>query len=340
MYFDAIIRADDLRTAATAAERAEVLGFDGLWTSETAHDPFLPLVPATLATSRIKLGTAVAIAFPRSPTVVAYAAWDLARASNGRFILGLGTQVRAHIERRFSTQWGAPTERLRDYVGAVRAVWHAWQTGERLLYQGQFYNLKLMTPFFSPPPLADPSHVPPIFIAGVNRNLCRLAGEVCDGFHVHPFHTVRYLREALSPWIGEGLEAAGRSRKDIQVSASVFVIAAQGAERNKMREETRRQIAFYASTPSYHTLLALHGWQDAGEELSRLAQRGRWDDMGALISDEMLAEFAVEADTLAEAARTLRERYGDLLDRAAFYLPFEPGEREDDWRVAAISFKG
>ncbi|MEO8287929.1 MAG: TIGR03617 family F420-dependent LLM class oxidoreductase [Chloroflexota bacterium] len=340
MFFDALITPGSLREAGTIAEQAEQIGFDAIWTTETAHDPFLPLVPAAIATTTLKMGTAVAIAFPRSPTLIAHTSWDLARESSGRFILGLGTQVKAHIERRFATSWDAPVERLRDYIGAVRAVWHSWQTGERLRYESEHYTLKLMTPFFSPEPLPDPAYLPPIFIAGVNRRLCRLAGEVCDGFHVHPFHTARYLREAVLPWIEGGLRAAGRSRADIQVSASVFLITGQGTERDNMREEVRRQVAFYASTPSYRTLLTMHGWDAAGEELTRLAGRGRWQQMGDLITDEMLAEFAVEAPSLPEAALLLRNRYNGLLDRTAFYLPFVSGHRDDEWRSAILALMG
>ena len=294
----------------------------------------MPLLPAALATSRLQLGTSVAIAFPRSPTVLAHTAFDLARESRGRFILGLGTQVKAHIERRFGMSWEAPVERLRDYIGAVRAVWQRWQTGERLRYESQYYTLKLMTPFFSPQPLPDPAWTPPIFIAGVNHRLCRLAGEVCDGFHVHPFHTPRYLRERILPWIEEGLAITNRNRQSLQVSATVFVIVGTRAERDAMRDEVRRQVAFYASTPTYRTLLTLHGWDAEGEMLTRLAGRGRWADMGAVVTDEMLSEFAIEADDLPHAANILRTRYDGLLDRAAFYLPFKPGERDEEWREA------
>lgn len=335
MHLDALIR-PGLHEAARAAGTAEQLGFHGLWTNETAHDPFLPLVPAALATKRVQLGTAVAIAFPRSPTALAYTAFDLARASQGRFILGLGTQVKAHIERRFSVAWDTPVERLRDYIGALRAVWACWQTGERLRYESLHYNIRLMTPFFSPPPLDDMAQIPPIFIAGVNRRLCKLAGEMCDGFHVHPFHTPRYLRQKILSWIEEGLNATGRQRGSIQVCASVFAIT--GQDRDRAREETRKQIAFYASTPSYRTQLEAHGWSDVGEQLSRLASRGRWDEMAALITDDMLAEVAVEAPTLPEAARILKERYTGLADRLALYVPFTPGERDDEWAEAAAVF--
>jgi probable F420-dependent oxidoreductase len=279
MKFDVVISSESLREAGTTASRAEEIGFDAVWSAETAHDPFLPLAAAALATTRIGLGTSVAIAFPRSPTVMAHTAFDLARESRGRFVLGLGTQVKAHIERRFGMAWDAPVERLRDYIGAVRAVWQSWQMGERLRYESDHYTLKLMTPFFSPRALPDPSWLPPIFIAGVNHGLCRLAGEVCDGFHVHPFHTPRYLHEAVLPWIEEGLSASGRSRGDLQVSTSIFVITGTGQERDAMREDVRKQIAFYASTPTYRTLLSMHGWDTEGEALSALARRRRWDEM-------------------------------------------------------------
>ena len=338
MKFDALLKTDSLKQAAHAAEVAERLGFSGVWTNETAHDPFLPLAAAALRTSRIELGTSVAIAFPRSPTVAAYTAWDLAQASGGRFILGLGTQVKAHIERRFSATWDAPVERLRDYIGAVRAVWRCWQTGERLRYESPHYNLRLMTPFFSPPPLSDPARIPPIYIAGVNRRLCRLAGEACDGFHAHPFHSIRYLSEAVLPWIEQGLSQSARSRSDFQVCVSVFTTLGQGEERERARIETRKQLAFYASTPSYRTLLALHGWEETGHALSQLATRGKWDEMGALITDDMLTQFTVEADTLAAAATLIAKRYAGMADRVALYTPFVPGERDPEWEAAIAAF--
>jgi probable F420-dependent oxidoreductase len=333
MRFDAILPVDNLASVPGIASAAEEIGFSGLWVSETQHDPFLPVALAGAATSRVELGSAIAVAFPRSPTITAHSAWDLAQLSGGRFILGLGTQVKAHIERRFGVPWEAPVERLRDYIGAVRAVWRCWQTGERLRYEGKYYRLSLMTPFFSPGPIEHPDI--PIYIAGVNRQLVVLAGEICDGFHVHPFHTARYLREAALPWLEEGLAKAGRTRKEIQVAAADFaIVGATAEERAAQREAVRRQVAFYASTPSYRTLLALHGWDEQGEQLSALASRGRWNEMSALVTDEMLSEFAVEGATLAGAAAALRERYQGLLDRTAFYVPYVPGERDEDWRSA------
>lgn len=338
MYCDAVMHPSELHEAGPTAAAAEAVGLDAIWTTETQHDPFLPLALAAGATARIRLGTAIAVAFPRSPTVTAHTAWDLARASQGRFILGLGTQVKAHIERRFGVPWDAPVARLRDYIAAVRAVWAAWQTGERLRHEGPYYTLKLMTPFFNPGPIPYPE--PPIYIAGVNQGLCRLAGEVCQGFHGHVFSTPAYLRNAVLPWIAEGLAAAGRERSAIQINGSVFVVVGQGAERERMRAEVRQQIAFYASTPSYAPVLEHHGWADRGAALGALAGRGRWAEMAALVDDAMLAEFTVEGDTLADAARTARARYAGLVDRLGFYMRFTPGERDAEWAAAAAVLHG
>jgi probable F420-dependent oxidoreductase len=339
MYFDGWLEINDLGRVAADAQAAEAIGFDALWSSEIAHDPYLPLALAAAATERVGLGTAIALAFTRSPTTTAHTAWDLARLSKGRFMLGLGTQVQAHIERRFGLPWAAPAPRLRDYLAAMRAVWASWQTGERLRHTGEFYRLSLMTPFFSPGPIPQPDI--PVFIAGVNQQLCRLAGETCQGFAVHPFHTARYVQEAILPWITEGLDSAGRSRADIQLSATVFAVTgATDAERANMRAAVRQQIAFYASTPTYRTLLDLHGWGAIGEQLGPMALRGQWQEMAALISDEMLAAFAVEGATLAEAAAQVRARYAGLLDRAGFYRPFVPGERDAEWQAAVDVFHG
>lgn len=336
--FDAALPQGDLAAVPAIAAAAEEIGFDCLWSSEIRHDPYLPLAFAAGATTRLQVGTAIALAFTRSPTVTAHTAWDLARLSHGRFILGLGTQVKAHVERRFSSEWSPPVERLCDYIGAVRAVWRSWQTGERLRYESSSYNLKLMTPFFNPGPLEHPEV--PIFIAGVNRGLCVLAGELCQGFHVHPFHTPRYLREAVLPWLEEGLGRAGRDREELQVTSTMFVVTGRTEEeRARNREEVRRQIAFYASTPSYRPVMELHGWADRAAQLTPLSLRGKWQEMADLITDEMVEQFAVEGETLGEAATLLHERYAGLLDRAAFYLPFVPGARDDEWRAAARSFE-
>src|SRR5262245_19826865 len=220
-----VIDAAHMRDVAAIGQAADAIGFAGLWSIETKHNGFFPLLIAAEHTRRIELGTAVAIAFPRSPMVMAQIAWDLQALSGGRFILGLGTQVRAHIERRYGMDWDAPVARLRDYIQALRAIWYAWQTGERLFYQGKYYQHTLMTPFFNPGPIAVPQV--PIYIAGVNEGLARLAGELCEGFHVHPFHSVRYINEMIRPQVAVGAERAKRSLADVILVSSVFVITGE-----------------------------------------------------------------------------------------------------------------
>ena len=324
-----------LRSAGDTARAAESLGFTGLWSSETKHDAFLPLAIAADATQRIELGTSVAIALSRSPMGVAQCAWDLQELSGGRFILGLGTQVKAHIRRRFSMPWDRPVARLREYIGALRAIWRSFQTEEPLRFEGEFYRHTLMTPFFNPGPIENPEI--PIHIAGVNTLLATLAGALCDGFHVHPFHSPQYLREVVRPAISAGAERGGRDPGDVELATSAFVITGEGAtEVEEQREKIRAQISFYASTPTYRTVLEAHGWERVGEELGRLARNRGWDEMPTLISDEMLRTFAVEAapDELGPA---LRDRYEGLIDRVALYLPFTPGERDDFWRATMAS---
>ena len=324
MKLDATIGfATDLKDVSALAQSAEALGFDAVWTSETQHDPFLPLTHVAAHTSRLRFGTAVAIAFARSPMLVAHTAWDLAKQSNGRFILGLGTQVQAHIERRFGMTWTPPVPRLREYVQAIRAVWTAWQTGGKLNFRGSEYKLTLMTPFFSPGPIDYPNV--PIFIAGVGTPLCKLAGEVADGFHAHPYHTRRYLSEVVLPAIAEGAQKANRKHDAIEIATTAFValnddeIAAQ-----------RQQVAFYASTPSYRPVLDLHGWGQVGEELGALAARGKWDEMPKLITDEMLEAFVL-IGSWDDIAQRLHAKYDGLLDRVGLYRPFVPGVEDEKW---------
>ncbi|MGH7888593.1 MAG: TIGR03617 family F420-dependent LLM class oxidoreductase, partial [Candidatus Binatia bacterium] len=246
MKFDASLLTHDLTQMPALARFADEIGFDGIWTFETAHEPFLPLVLAAEHSQRLTLGTSIAVAFPRSPTILAQIAWDLAQFSQGRFILGLGTQVKGHNERRFGVKWEKPVEKMRDVILAVRAVWHGWQNRTRLDYQGEFFKLTLMTPFFSPAPHAY--HRVPIFIAGVNRRMCQLAGELCEGFHVHPLHTARYIREAILPNIESGLAKSGRPRHAIELSSSIFAIPSDDPEQAATFEaEVRQQISFYAS---------------------------------------------------------------------------------------------
>lgn len=326
MRFDASLPPMSLRQVPAVAQAAEAMGFDAIWTTETQHNPFLPHALIAEHTQRITMGTAVAIAFARSPADLAYTAWDLADASQGRFILGLGTQVKAHITRRFGMTWpDSVVVMFREQIQAIRAFWHTWQTGEPLNFRGSYYKLTLMSPFFNPGPIEHPEI--PIYIAGVNTGLARLAGEVTDGFLVHPFHTVRYLREVLLPAIEKGAARAGRSRRDVQIMLTAFVVTDE-----QERDFVRQQVAFYASTPSYRKVMALHGWEEVAERLSALAARGRWDEMPALVSDEMLATFATIASP-AELAAALRERYAGLADRLALYTPFVPGQRDAFWKA-------
>ncbi len=314
---------------------AESLGFAGLWTSETKHDAFLPLAIAANATENLELGTSVAIAFSRSPMETAQTAWDLQDLSDGRFILGLGTQVKAHITRRFSMPWSSPAARLREYILAVRAIWESFQSEGGLKFEGEFYQHTLMTPFFNPGPIEHPEI--PIYIAGVNERLAQLAGETCDGFHVHPFHSPEYLRRTILPAISEGAESASRKTEDVELATSVFVITGENEEETtERRESIRAQISFYASTPTYRTVLEAHGWENVGDELGNMAREKKWREMPALITDEMLVAFALEAAP-DEVGPALKERYDGLMDRAALYIPFISGERDDFWRTVSES---
>jgi probable F420-dependent oxidoreductase len=335
---DVALWVDDLGQVPAAAKAAEDLGFSTLWTSDVNHNPLFPLVLAAEHTQKIHLGTSILVAFARSPMDVAYQAWDLARYSQGRFILGLGTQVSAHITRRFGMDWKTPAaDALREYVGAVRAIWHSWQTGERLNFRGAFYKLTLMAPFFDPGPHDYPDV--PIYTAGVNLRMCRLAGEISDGFHVHPFHTRRYLQEVVLATIAEGAASAGRELDDIDISSAIFVAAGDDqAEIDAAIEFVRRQAAFYASTPSYARVMDLHGWSDVREKLSRLAVRKRWDDMGALISDEMVAEFAIIC-SWNELPKKIHEKYSGLLDRVTLYTPFNPTQDQERWASICAAFR-
>lgn len=337
MKIDTNIVISHLREVPALARAAEAMGFDGIWASETTHDPFLMSALIAEHTERASLGTAIAVAFPRSPGTLAYLAWDLAALSNGRFILGLGTQVKAHNERRFGVKWESPVAKLREVILAMRALWDNWQNGTRLNFRGQFFKLTLMSPFFNPGPIAHPNI--PVYVAGVNRGMCRLAGELCEGFHVHPFHSTRYLREVTLPAIEEGLHISGRQRSDLELVSSVFVIAGDTqAERTTASQSVRQQIAFYASTPSYAPVMELHGWGDTREQLSRLAAKGRWEEMPSLISDEMLEVFALRG-TWEELPGKILSRYDGLLDRVMYYLPFIPGQMDDQWQQVVEAFK-
>jgi probable F420-dependent oxidoreductase len=338
MKFDVTIFPDNLNTVGALARAVEDYGFHGLWTTETAHNPFLPLTHAASATQHLDLGTAIAVAFPRSPMVTAQVAWDLAEQSNGRFLLGLGTQVKPHIEKRFSSTWGAPAPRLREYIESMHAIWNSFQTGTPLRYVGEHYKFTLLTPFFAPAPMKHANI--PIYIAGVNEHLCRLAGEMCQGFHVHPFHTTKYLRELVIPNITSGAENAARKREDCSLTCAIFIVTGRDQEEiNNNAALVRAQIAFYASTPSYRVVMDMHGWGDLHERLNKMSREGRWFEMGELIGDDILYEIAVVAPT-DELGHAVKARYEGLLDRVGYYFPFNPEEVEKKpiWDNAAAVF--
>jgi probable F420-dependent oxidoreductase len=336
MKFDTTLLTTDLSQMPTLTQAAEAMGFDAVWTSETAHDPFLPLVLAAEHSQRVTLGTSIAVAFPRTPAILAHIAWDLARYSQGRFIIGLGTQVKAHNERRLGVKWEQPVAKLREVILAMRAFWDCWQNGTKLNFRGEFFKLTLMTPFFNPGPHDWPDI--PIYIAGVNPLMCQLAGELCQGFHVHPLHTVRYLQEAILPNIELGLAQSGRQRANIELSTSLFVIPSDDLEQRQRYEfNARQQIAFYASTPSYKPVFDLHGWSEIAEKLSALAARGQWADMPALISDDILAEFALRG-AWTELPGLVKAKYAGLLDRVSYYFPFVPGQNDEGWQASLAGF--
>jgi probable F420-dependent oxidoreductase len=330
---DAEIAVGSPAEAAGLAKKAEEFGFDCLWVNETKHDPFVQLALASTTTSRIGLGTSIALAFTRSPTTLAYTSWGLQSASEGRFILGIGSQVKGHIERRFGMKWEPPAPKMKETVLAVRAVWESWQEGKPLDFGGRFFRLDLMTPFFSPGPIDHPPI--PIYVAGVNPGMCRVAGMVADGLHVHPLHTVRYLREVIRPALDEG---AAKAKRDGRATVAASVFAAVGGTEKEIRnarEALRQQIAFYASTRSYRRVMALHGWGDVCDRLHAMSTKGEWDKMGEEVGREMLEKFVVEG-SWEELGEALAARYGALVDRIRLYTPFDGAQ---DWQRFVRGFK-
>jgi probable F420-dependent oxidoreductase len=331
------------KDVARAAQEAEDLGFAGLWSVETQHDPFLPLSIASTATARIQLGTGIAIVFPRTPMSMAETAWDLSANSKGRFILGLGTQVKGHNERRFSVQWLPPGPRLRDYIRCLRAIWQYWQAGgrDRPNFTSEHYQFTLSSFNFNPPPLEQPYTTDegemrgvPIYIAGLNGYMCELAGELCEGLHVHPLHTYKTLTEFVLPHMEKGAQRAGRKLADVERYGGPFVITGDTEEeRAAARERVRRQVAFYCSTRTYRLVLEMHGWGDVNLKLNELSNRGKWQEMANLITDEMLEAFAVEG-TPEEVAATIKRRYDGLLTRTGFAVT--PTGSTDPERVRRI----
>jgi probable F420-dependent oxidoreductase len=317
MKVDTVLMTAEPGGAGEEARGAEERGFDGVLTFEGPHDPFLPLALAAGATKRVDLGTAIAIAFARNPMTCAYLANDLHRLSGGRFILGLGTQIRPHIERRFSQPWSKPNRRMREFVRAVRAIWRSWNQGERLDFRGEFYTHTLMPPVFNPGP--SPVGTPRIFLAGFGPDMVRVAGEVADGWIVHPLHSREFVREALMPALERGLAAAGRRRDDYEVSCqTILMVGSNDAEVERARGKAKAQIAFYSSTPAYRVMLDHHGWGELQPRLNRLSKEGRWLDMIGFVTDDMLDAIGVSG-TPSQVAARVRAR-NDFADRTTLVL--------------------
>ena len=318
----------DLGKAGAAAREAEEFGYDGLWVPETSRDPFLPLTIAAEHTETIEIGTSIAVAFARSPMTTASTAYDLTQFSEGRFILGLGSQIEPHIRKRFSMPWSKPAARMREFVMAMREIWACWMDDEPLDFRGDFYTHTLMTPFFDPGP--HDHGIPRVFLAGVGPLMTEVAGEVCDGFFCHGFTTEKYLREVTLPALEEGRRKAGRTMEGFEICGPSFVVTGNTAEElEQAKAGTRQQIAFYGSTPAYRPVLECHGWGDLQSELNRLSKEGRWADMGTLIDDEVLQTFAVVGEP-EEIGPELNARYGDVVSRISFYAPYEADR--DRWQ--------
>ena len=314
----------DLTDASRRARRLEKLGYDGAVAAETSHDPFFPLLLAAQETGQIELVTSIAVAFSRTPMNLANIGHDLNSYSKGRFVLGLGSQIRPHITKRFSMPWSKPAARMREFISAMRAIWDCWHQGTPLSFQGDFYTHSLMTPMFTP--LDTEYGAPKVFLAAVGPLMTEVAGEVADGVIIHAFTTEKYLRTVTLPAIEKGLARAGRSRDDFEVSYPGFIVTGNTEEEfNASRQAVCKQIAFYGSTPAYAPVLGAHGWGDLQPELNGLSKQGRWDEMGTLITDDILEEFAVVAE-INDVVEKFRNRYDGLVDRTMCSLP----ARDDD----------
>ncbi|MEY2626986.1 MAG: hypothetical protein RJB08_745 [Actinomycetota bacterium] len=314
----------DLGKSADSAKEAEAAGYTGAWTAETNHDPFFPLLLAAEHTQRIELGTSIAVAFARNPMTLANIGWDLQSYSKGRFILGLGSQIKPHITKRFSMEWSKPAARMREMILAIRAIWDTWENGTPLNFRGDFYTHTLMTPFFTPD-RADLAGfgTPKIFLAGVGELMTEVAGEVCDGFICHGFTTEKYLREVTIPALARGRAKAGKTMDGFEIVGPSFIVTGNNeSEMSQAAAGTRQQIAFYGSTPAYRGVLDIHGWGGLQDELNTLSKQGKWVEMGNLINDEILNTFAVVGSP-EQVAPELKRRYDDVIQRISFYAPYK-----------------
>ncbi len=333
MKFDAALMGDFSEIGASA-RRLEALGFDGAWSFEGPHDAFLPLALAARETQRLELGTGIAVAFARNPMLCAQLANDLQLLSRGRFLLGLGSQIQPHIEKRYSMPWSKPAARMREFVQAIRAIRRAWETGEKLAFRGEFYTHTLMTPVFNPGP--NPDGAAPIFVAGVGPAMVEVAGEVADGFLVHPLHTPEFLRAQTLPALERGLAKAGRARSDFAISAqTICVIGSSDEQIARGRQKAKGQISFYASTPAYKGVLEHHGYESLQPELNALSKQGKWLEMIGRIDDRLLDLIAVSGRP-AEVGLALRERNASFADRTTptLYNETEPDAVSDLLRSA------
>jgi probable F420-dependent oxidoreductase len=309
----------ELSETAARARELELIGYDGIYVPEAGHDPFVPATVVVQSTSRPVVRTGVAVAFPRSPTHLAMVGNDLQALSGGRFQLGLGSQVRSHIEKRFSAPWSEPASRMREMVAAIRAHWRCWNEGEKLDFHGDFYTHTLMTPFFSPPP--NPFGAPPILLAALGPKMTEVAGEVADGILLHGLSSERYVREVTVPALERGLASAGRARSEIEFTFPTLIATGESDEEfENSLAKLRQHLAFYASTPTYRPVLELHGWGGLQSDLHRLAKENRWSEMGGLITDEVLDAFTARGEPKEMAGKILR-RVGDIADRLSFYSP-------------------
>ncbi|MCU1397660.1 MAG: putative oxidoreductase [Acidimicrobiales bacterium] len=327
----------NLATAGANARDAEAAGYTGVWTAETAHDPFFPLLLAAEHTTTLELGTSIAVAFARNPMTLANVGWDLQSFSKGRFVMGLGSQIKPHITKRFSMEWSHPAPRMREMVLAMRAIWDTWLNGTPLQFRGEFYKHTLMTPFFAPE-ASDISEygVPKIFLAGVGELMTEVAGEVCDGFICHGFTTEKYLREVTIPALQRGRAKAGKTMEGFEIMGPSFVVTGNDdAQLAAASAGTRQQIAFYGSTHAYRGVLELHGWGGLQDQLNALSKQGKWVEMGDLITDEILNTFAVVGEPEAIAPE-LHRRYGDVIQRISFYAPYASDPARWDKVIAAV----
>ena len=302
--------------AGAAARKQEDAGYDGLWAPETSHDPLITLALAAEATEKVELGTAIVVAFGRNPMDLAITANDIQLLSKGRFNLGLGSQIKPHIEKRFSMPWSHPAPRMREFILAMRAIWDSWNDGTKLEFRGKFYTHTLMTPFFNPGP--NPYGPPKVYLAGVGEKMTEVAGEVADGFLCHAFSTPKYLREVTIPALERGLAKAGRSRDGYEITAPGFLVLGNSDdELENAATGVRQQIAFYGSTPAYRPVLEMHGWGDLQEQLNTMSKQGQWVEMGKLINDDILSEFAIVGRP-EDVATQVENRYGGLATRIGF----------------------